>query len=199
MRSSAACVLLTDWLATMRRPAASGVSTHGGGGGGGPHSDWGDVPPPAVMSEVGDGSKQRRRHRHRRQLQGGLLQHMPMLTIAGVPLVPERAELRRLLCTPSCVGSVLFTFAVSVCIVLAPAWRETLRLQRIEQEQRAKVYGSTGVEHTDARATPLPPHSPSTPEGPVDAEVAGSVLTAVLYHDVLHRRSHEEKQEPFSV
>ena len=134
--------------------------------------------------------------------QGALLQHMPMLTIGGVPLVPERAELRRLLCTPSCVGSVLFTFAVSVCIVLSPAWRESLRLQRIEQEQQAKLYGTTGVERPDVRAA-SPQHSPTRPGAPVgleEVEEAGGVLTAVLYHDVPHHsKSPREKQEPLSV
>lgn len=124
---------------------------------------------------------------------------MPTLTIGGVPLVPDRAELRRLLCKPRCVGSVLFTFAVSVCIVLSPAWRESLRLQRIELEQQVKVDRPTGVEHTGARASPPPLHTLSTPEALVGEEVAGGVLTAVLYHDVLHEKSRGQKQGSFPV
>ena len=115
-----------------------------------------------------------------------MLPRVLALTIGGVPLVPERAELRRLLCKPRCVGSVLFIFAVSICIVLAPAWRESLRLQRIELEQQVKVDGPAGVERTGARAAPIPIHTPSTPEVPVGAAEAGGVLTAVMYLSLIH-------------
>ena len=108
---------------------------------------------------------------------------MPLLSIGGVPVVPDRAELRRLLYKPGCVGSVLFTLAVSICILLAPAWRESLRLQRLGRQQIA--------EHNSG-GTP-PSHMFAEPEAPVGAIGAG-VLTAVMYHDTTHASPPREPQ-----
>ena len=113
---------------------------------------------------------------------------MPLLTIGGVPVVPDRAELRRLLCKPGCVASVLFTLAVSICILLAPTWRESLRLQRVERQNIARA--AAAAAHSSGE-TPL--SDPALPPTPVGATEAG-VLTAVLYHDTIYPSLPREPQ-----
>jgi hypothetical protein len=176
----------------MRRPVAAGSSS------GPPTSSWGDVPPADSASD-GDGSKHKRRQGGNagapgihRMMPGVVAARCaaspsdPIFTIGGVPLVPSQAELRRLLFKPGCAFSLLFTILVTISLLFAPEWRESLRLRRIEREQQAELLHAKAEElppQPQGAGTALPPQ-PVPVAAPSDsAGGIGAVLTAVLYHD----------------